>query len=44
MASVAKICGAGNKVVFDDEEGYYIENKASGKRTWMTKRNGVFFL
>ena len=43
LASVAKICGAGNRVIFDDEEGNYIENKKTGQRTWMTKRNGVYF-
>ena len=43
LASVAKICGSGNKVVFDDEEGSYIENKSTGKRTWLTKRGGVYF-
>ena len=43
LGSVAKICGAGNRVVFDDQEGNYIENKATGAKTWMTKRNGVYF-
>ena len=43
LGSVAKMCGAGNRVVFDDEEGNYIENKKTGQRTWMTKRNGVYF-
>eukprot|EP00969_Alexandrium_andersonii_P345377 15266590-Alexandrium_andersonii.AAC.1 len=31
LASVRRICQAGNKVVFD-EQGSYIEHKASGKR------------
>ena len=43
LGSVAKICRAGNKVVSDDEEGNNIENKKTGQRTWMTKRNGVYF-
>ena len=43
LASVAKICGSGNRVVFDDESGSYIENKSTGKKTWPTKRNGVYF-
>ena len=43
LASVAKICGSGNRVVFDDESGSYIENKSTGKKTWLTKRNGVYF-
>ena len=42
LGSVAKICGAGNRVVFDEQEGNYIENKATGTKTWMTKRNGVY--
>ena len=43
LASVAKICGSGNRVVFDDDEGSFIENKSTGKRTWLTKRGGVYF-
>ena len=40
---VARMCESCNRVVFDDEEGSYIENKASGVKTWMVKRNGVYF-
>ena len=43
LASVGKICGAGNRVVFDDEEGSFIENKKTGKKTWLVKRNGVYY-
>ena len=40
---MAKVCGFGNKVVSDDEEGSYIENKITGTKTWLTKRGGVYF-
>ena len=41
LASVRRICEAGNTVVFD-EEGSYILNKKSGKKTWMRKERGVY--
>ena len=31
-------------MVFDDEEGSYIENKASGEILWLEERNGVYVL
>ena len=34
LASVRAICEGGNRVIFD-QEGSYIENKATGKRTKM---------
>ena len=43
LGSVRRICEAGNRVVFD-EEGSYIENKATGKRTKMEKKGGVYVL
>ena len=43
LASVARICGCNNRVVFD-EEGSYIEDKQSGKRTPMHKRIGVYVM
>ena len=42
LASVGRMCEAGNKVVFDDEEGSYIMNKKTGKVTKFEKRNGVY--
>ena len=44
LAAVRKICKAGNRVVFDDEdpEGSYILNKASGKRTQLRLEKGNY--
>ena len=41
LASVAWICECNNRVVFDDD-GSYIEDKATGRRTPMQKKNGVY--
>ena len=41
LASVARMCESGHKVVFD-EEGSYIECKATEERTPIHKRNGVY--
>ena len=36
---------AGHRVVFDDvESGSYIENNATGIKTWLKQEGGVFFL
>eukprot|EP00973_Karenia_brevis_P071862 9986633-Karenia_brevis.AAC.1 len=38
---------AGNRVVLDSEdapEGSYIENKATGHRTYLRQENGVYLL
>ena len=43
LLSVSKAVAAGNRVVFDSE-GSYIENKASGERTAMVEKNGMFAL
>ena len=43
LASVRRMCEAGNKVVFD-EEGSYIENKKTGRKTSMQKERGVYVL
>ena len=40
LASVAKFCECGHRVVFD-EDGSYIEDKRSKKWTVMHKRDGV---
>ncbi len=43
LLAVRKICAAGNRVVFDDEEpGSYIEDKASGARTAISKEDGSY--
>ena len=43
LASVSKIVGNGNAVVFDSE-GSYILNKQSGDVTWLREENGVYLL
>ena len=43
LASVSSMCRAGNRVVFD-EEGSYIEDKSSGKATWLKQEDGVYVL
>ena len=43
LMSVSKIAAQGNRVVFDDD-GSYIENKASGERTWMSQVQGLYML
>jgi hypothetical protein len=45
LGSVGKFCGAGNRVVFDDDPatgGSYIEHKATGKKTEIRKKNGTY--
>ena len=42
LASVGRMCEAGNRVVFDDEEGSYIMNKKTRKITKLVKRNGIY--
>eukprot|EP00974_Lingulodinium_polyedra_P028227 2724474-Lingulodinium_polyedra.AAC.1 len=45
LGSVRRIVQQGNKVVFsDDGEGSYIEHRATGQRTALTERNGVYVL
>ena len=41
--NVSKVAAQGNRVVFDDE-GSYIEDKASGERTWMQQAGGMYML
>ena len=43
LASVRRMCEAGNRVVFD-EEGSYIENKATGRKTKVQKERGFYVL
>jgi hypothetical protein len=43
LGSVWRMTQAGNKVVFGDEdEMSYIENKKTGKRTWLSEVNGSY--
>ena len=42
LNSVSRMTAAGNKVVFDDEEGDYILNKRIGKITPMRKCDGTY--
>jgi hypothetical protein len=41
LASVRKMCKAGNRVVFDDE-GDYVQNKASGTKIPITQEDGTY--
>jgi hypothetical protein len=41
--SVPKAVKAGNRVIFDDE-GSYIENKATGEVTWLVEEGGMYAL
>ena len=45
LGSVKRIVEQGNRVVFSEtEEGSYIEHCATGQRTALTERNGVYVL
>ena len=41
LAAASRICEAGNKVVLD-EEGSYVENKATGRKTKVEKIGGTY--
>ena len=43
LMSVSKIAAKGNRVVFDDD-GSYIEDKATGERTWMRQVGGMYHI
>ena len=43
LLSVKKVVGAGNRVVFE-QEGAYIEDRASGEKMWMREENGMYML
>ena len=43
LLSVRKVIAGGSRVVFD-EEGSYIESKATGERTWLKEQGGMFML
>ena len=42
LGSVGNFCEANNRVVFDDQEGSYIMNKDTGKKTMLVKSGGVY--
>ena len=44
LLSVAKLVQAGNRVVFDEDDSSFIENKSSGERTWLKPRNGMYIM
>jgi hypothetical protein len=41
LASVRKMCSAGNRVVFDDE-GDYVQNKTTGTKIPITQEEGTY--
>ena len=43
LMSVSKVARKGNRVVFDSD-GSYIEDKASGERTWMRESGGMYYI
>ena len=44
LGSVMRIAKHGNKVVFGDDCGSYIEDKTTKKRMWMEGKDGVYTL
>ena len=45
LAAVSRIVAGGNKVVFDSPElGSFMENKATGNRTYFRQSNGVYYM
>eukprot|EP00973_Karenia_brevis_P021533 2959621-Karenia_brevis.AAC.1 len=47
LGSVSKMVKTGHKVVFDDPdsgEGSYIQNKVTGRKTYLRHENGIFML
>ena len=42
LLAVRKISSAGNRVVFDDDEGDYIFNKVAGLTTKIYNKNGTY--
>ena len=43
LLSVRKVVAAGNRVIFD-EDGSYIEDKATGEKMWLQEQNGMHML
>ena len=44
LLSVSKVVKAGNRVVFDDSEGSYIEDKATKEKMWLREEGGMYML
>ena len=44
LLSVRKVVKAGNRVVFDDDEGSYIEDKVTKERMWLREEQGMYML
>ena len=44
VLSVSKIVKAGNRLVFGDDEGNYIEDKTTKERTWIEEEGGMYAL
>ena len=44
LGSVKRICQAGHRVVFDEEEGSYILNKNTGEINWLREDNGNYVM
>ena len=44
LLSVSKIVALGHRVVFDKENGSYIEDTTSGERLWLQERGGMYIL
>ena len=40
--SVSKVAKAGNRVVFDEDEGNYIEDKHTKESIWITENQGMY--
>ena len=43
LGSVKRMCSSGHRVVFDDD-GSYIQNKATGELNWLREENGNYIL
>ncbi len=43
LGYVKKMCTSGHRVVFDDE-GSYIQNKATGETNWLREEHGNYVL
>ena len=44
LGSVKRICQAGHRVIFDEEEGSYILNKNTGEINWLREDNGNYVM
>ena len=44
LGSVKRICQAGHRVVFDEDEGSYILNKKTGEVNWLREDNGNYVM